>query len=424
MAVSMGAGTAVILTLSPPPPPYDTTFRRRFENLNVKSSRIFGVSRTLRSFKFRVFSISEGPSQGDFYGSSNDVSLTPPSVITFVKGLLKFVISNLLPLALVGGVALGFSSPVLGCLAHKYSLSKFITCWLFFLSGLKSQDGDVKEVFQAWPALLYGLASILLVCPIFSKLILKVQMVPQEFITGTAIFSCMPATLNGGVALTQLVGGNAALALVLTITSVLLGILIVPLWITKFFADGYGITIPTWPLFRSLVLILVVPLILGKVVRNLFPDVARFVERNEKLFSITTSILLGFFPWMQVSKSRQLLLLVKPEIFVCAILLGVLVHLSLLVFNGTLVRILSVGSSSGSSVFLKQENRRALMLVCSQRSLLIATAVVEQLGGVLGESGLLLLPCVAADVNQIIIDSLLVNFWIRKDESCDIAKKP
>ncbi|CAO2840131.1 unnamed protein product [Amaranthus hypochondriacus] len=138
MAVSMGAGTAVILTLSsppPPPPPYDTTFRRRFVNLNAKSSRIFGVSRTLRCSNFRVFSISEGSSQGDFYGSSNDVSLTPPSAITFAKGLLKFVISNLLPLALVGGVALGFSSPVLGCLAHKYSLSKFITCWLFFLSG-------------------------------------------------------------------------------------------------------------------------------------------------------------------------------------------------------------------------------------------------------------------------------------------------
>lgn len=150
---------------------------------------------------------------------------------------------------------------------------------------------------------------------------------------------------------------------------------------------------------------------------------ASYVQRNERFFSITTSILLGFFPWMQVSKSRQLLLMVKPEIFVCAILLGVLVHLGLLVFNGILVRSLSVGPFSWKSAFEKQENQRALMLVCSQRSLLIATAVVEQLGGVLGESGLLLLPCVAADVNQIIIDSLLVNFWLQKAESCDIMKK-
>lgn len=75
----------------------------------------------------------------------------------------------------------------------------------------------------------------------------------------------MPTTLNGGVALTQLVGGNSALALALTISSVLLGILTVPLWITKFFADGFGVAIPSWQLFRSLLLILIVPLILGKV---------------------------------------------------------------------------------------------------------------------------------------------------------------
>ena len=51
--------------------------------------------------------------QGDFYGSSNDVSLTPPSVITFVKGLLKFVISNLLPLGELVDLLESFSVKVI-----------------------------------------------------------------------------------------------------------------------------------------------------------------------------------------------------------------------------------------------------------------------------------------------------------------------
>jgi sodium/bile acid cotransporter 7 len=79
-------------------------------------------------------------------------------------------------------------------------------------------------------------ASILLLSPFFSKLILQVQIAPQEFVTGMllntkvavifyfilffltfcskllimmildtglAIFSCMPTTLSSGVALTQ-----------------------------------------------------------------------------------------------------------------------------------------------------------------------------------------------------------------------------
>lgn len=41
---------------------------------------------------------------------------------------------------------------------------------LLVLLGLKSQDGDVKEVYQAWPALLYGL-----VWSQFSECILYVE---------------------------------------------------------------------------------------------------------------------------------------------------------------------------------------------------------------------------------------------------------
>lgn len=37
-----------------------------------------------------------------------------------------------------------------------------------------------------------------------------------------------------------------------------------------------------------------------------------------------------------------------------------------------------------------------------QKTLPVMVAVVEQLGGVFGESGLLVLPCVAAHLNQVI----------------------
>ncbi|AQK71497.1 putative sodium/metabolite cotransporter BASS4 chloroplastic [Zea mays] len=46
-------------------------------------------------------------------------------------------------------------------------------------------------------------------------------------LTGLAMFCCMPTTLSSGVTLTQLVGGNSALALAMTVASNLLGIIIV-----------------------------------------------------------------------------------------------------------------------------------------------------------------------------------------------------
>uniref|UniRef100_A0A7C8YMN0 Probable sodium/metabolite cotransporter BASS4, chloroplastic n=1 Tax=Opuntia streptacantha TaxID=393608 RepID=A0A7C8YMN0_OPUST len=425
MAAAMEAGTTVIHNFSPPST--SSILRRRFPNFPAKYSLFSGVPLTCipnRTSRFPTLSASQGPGQAEYGGDKNGIILTSSTVLALAKPLLDFAFANLLPFTLVAGVALGIKSPALGCLAHRYSLSKFITSWLFFASGLKMQDGDLDAVIEAWPAAFYGLAFILLLSPLFSKLILQLQLAPQEFVIGLAIFSCMPTALNGGVALTQLVGGNSALALALTVTSVILGMLTVPLWITKFFADGFGVAIPTWKLFQNLLLILIVPLILGKVMRNSFPGLATYVDQNERFFSITTSILLGFFPWMQVSKSRALLMMVKPEVFVGAAGMGILVHVFFLAFNAIMIRILSADSSPWKAVFEKKENSRALILVCSQRSLLIATAIVEQIGGVLGESGLLVLPSVAADVNQIVIDSLLVNFWLRKDKSCNNIKRP
>ncbi|MBA0743510.1 hypothetical protein Gogos_006177 [Gossypium gossypioides] len=66
----------------------------------------------------------------------------------------------------------------------------------------------------------------------------------------------------------QLAGGNSALALAMTVISNLLGILIIPFSISKFIAVGVGVYVPTAQLLKSLVLTLLVPLILGKVLRE------------------------------------------------------------------------------------------------------------------------------------------------------------
>ncbi|KAA8544235.1 hypothetical protein F0562_022247 [Nyssa sinensis] len=78
-------------------------------------------------------------------------------------------------------------------------------------------------------------------------------------------------------------------------------------------------------------------------------------------------------------------------------------HLMLLGFNATAIQ-LSVAFAGRKSVFAKKENARALLIVSSQKALLIAVAVLEQLSGALGESGLLVLPCVATHINQVIIN--------------------
>ncbi|KAM4084280.1 hypothetical protein ACJW30_08G121800 [Castanea mollissima] len=358
---------------------------------------------TVRTLPLTIIHAIDNSNQGNFDASNHKKVMISANVSNMTKALLNFTMTNFLPIALISGVVLGFANPTLGCLAHKYSLSKFSTSGIFFISGLKLQGGEFRAVAEAWPAGIFGLASILLLSPFFSSLILQVNLAPREFVTGMlaehkscrlAIFSCMPTTLSSGVALTQ-----------------------VPFWISKFFADDFGVPIPTRELFWSLILTLLIPLILGKVVRNMLKGLATYIDQNQRFFSILSTILLSLTPWMQVSKSRPLLLMVKPQVFIQAIGMGILVHLALLGFNIVAIKSMSSGFCGSKSVFSKKENFRALLIVCSQKALLIVVAVVEQLGGALGESGLLVLPCVAAHINQVIIDSLLVNFWLQKDQS-------
>ncbi|MFS8012293.1 putative sodium bile acid cotransporter, sodium/solute symporter superfamily [Helianthus anomalus] len=339
-----------------------------------------------------------------------------------VEPLFSFASNNFLPLALVGGVALGLANPVPGCIAHRYQLSKVSAFGIFIISGLTLRSEDISAAAEAWPVGLFGLASILLLTPNLSRIILQLHLQPQEFVTGLALFSCMPTTLSSGVALTRLAGGNAALALAMTVTSSLLAIIILPFSISNLIACGLGATVPTGKLFRRLIFTLLIPLILGKAFRESFKGLADFADNNRKLLSVLSVLLLSLVPWIQVSRSRPLLLMVKPAAFLVVVIMGMLLHVILLGFNAISIRCLCALSGGSKSIFAKKENSTALLLVASQKALPVLVAVVDQLGCTFGESGLLIIPCIAAHLNQIIMGSILVSYWNKNEHSLDNTK--
>ncbi|MFS7960126.1 putative sodium bile acid cotransporter, sodium/solute symporter superfamily [Helianthus anomalus] len=345
-----------------------------------------------------------------------------PKFLGFVEHLLKFVVSNFLPTALIGGVAFALINPSPGCFAHRYQVSKFSIIGIFLISGLTLRSAEVGEAAEAWPVGLFGLTSILLLTPLLSKIMVQVRLQPQEFVTGLALYNCMPTAISSGVALTTLAGGNPALALAMTVISSLLGILIVPFSISKLIAGGVGASVPADEMFRSLIGTVLIPLILGKVFRESIKGISDIVDNNLKHLSTLGAILLSLIPWVQVSKSRPLLLGVKPQVVLVAVLMGVILHLVLLCFNAIAIQLLCAVSGGSKSIFAKEENHKTLLLVASQKTVSVLVAVVEQLGGTFGEAGLLVLPCVAAHISQVIIDSLIVGFWNKRKQSLDNVK--
>ncbi|GAY55378.1 hypothetical protein CUMW_163810 [Citrus unshiu] len=359
----------------------------------------FRASGSLRFSPFVTFSPGRSISRPIRACRPSDQDFASSKGLNWAKPLLKIAADNFLPLALIGGVAFGFANPSLGCLADKYQLSKFSTFAIFIVSGLTLRSGEIGAAAEAWPVGIFGL----------DWLYLAACQQHYQVEWHLPIFSVL---VNGQCNITFQV----------------------PFSISKFIAAGVGISVPTKQLFKSLVLTLLIPLILGKVrgneqdlgvyiifivlkvLRESITGLSEFVDQNRKLFSKISAIFLSLVPWMQVSRSRSLLLMVKPQVFLVAIWMGTLLHLILLAFNAFSVWSLSVISGDCQSVFAKKENTNAVVLVASQKTLPVLVAVVEQLGCAFGESGLLVLPCVAAHLTQIIMDSFLVNFWLRRDK--------
>ncbi|WRX13004.1 Putative sodium bile acid cotransporter - like 1 [Theobroma cacao] len=335
--------------------------------------------------------------------------------LNWTKPLLNFAADNFLPLALIGGVAFGLANPTLGCLADKYYLSKFSTFGIFIVSGLTLRSDAIGAAAKAWPVGVFGLGLEVRFEPEVRYKSGKVECWKLELknfsfvgrretprttyghleVLHPIVYSILlkantansPSTSRDWPYLT-LAGGNSALALAMTVMSNMIGILIIPFSISKFIADGVGVSVPTAQLLRSLVLTLLIPLILGKVLRESFRGLADYVDHNRKLYSRISAVFLSLVPWIQVSRSRSLLLMVKPTVFIVAIGIGALLHLILLAFNTLAIRSLSAVTGGSESIFAKKENAQAALLVAS----------------------------------QIILDSFLVNFWLRMDLPSNTAK--
>lgn len=60
-------------------------------------------------------------------------------------------------------------------------------------------------------------------------------------------------------------------------------------------------------------------------------------------------------------------------------------------------------------------DRKALVLVGSQKTLPVAVTVLQQIGTSFGDAGLVVIPCVVSHLMQILIDSWVVTRWNAKE---------
>ena len=365
--------------------------------------------------------------------------------------------AHFLPLCLAAGVAAGAAWPAAGVAAARLDLATAVTFCLFVISGLQLRRDEMARALEAKGALLYGLLTVLLITPLLAIPVLQLPLEPRALSLGLAVFCCVPTALSSGITYTAAIGGNVAVALLLTVASNSVGVFTMPLLLPLLLGGALppGVTLEPAPLLKTLVAAVLLPTALGALARARVPGLAAAVDGGKPALARACALLLALVPWTQVSRVVAAGIALTPQALLLSAAAGLGIHLAYLALNAAACRLLRLGgrdedegedggaaaagavasvdgsggkpavgaaaaAAAAAAALARRRSvrgvRRAVVLTASAKTLPVAVAVFSRLAPALGGlAGAALVPVIAAHIIQLAVDSVIVARWKERD---------
>ncbi|XP_002916286.2 sodium/bile acid cotransporter 7 isoform X2 [Ailuropoda melanoleuca] len=178
-----------------------------------------------------------------------------------------------------------------GPLKPEITVSYIAVATIFFNSGLSLKTEELTSALVHIKLHLFIQIFTLAFFPatiwLFLQL-LSITPINEWLLKGLQTVGCMPPPVSSAVILTKAVGGNEAAAIFNSAFGSFLGIVITPLLLLLFL--GSSSSVPFTSIFSQLFMTVVVPLIIGQIVRRYIKD---WLEREKlPLGAVSSSVLL------------------------------------------------------------------------------------------------------------------------------------
>lgn len=291
-----------------------------------------------RNYKMTLISSSKSSST-KLYNNNNDdndnIVIKNPNISSIIKSILQKILQQ--HFFLFGTIIVAILSkqfPYLGAngsLLHpEILISQYGIYIIFLLSGLSLEFKQIQSsilnvkyntiiqfyIFVIWP--------ICIGLPIYYNSYIRSMISSSYIMDGILITSCFPTTINMCVALTNSCRGNVASSIINAVISNILGIIITPLWIFYFFAYHINIItpitlttttsilfktttvttsaitmtqIPVIPMILKLTKKVVVPIVIGVLLRHYNNSIKQFAIQYNKQFKRIQDIILLSILW-------------------------------------------------------------------------------------------------------------------------------
>lgn len=180
--------------------------------------------------------------------------------------LFKLISNNLAPLTLIVAISAYLLPSVFLVFEHVF-------LWLFaatmFSLGIVLDPNELKQVRHQPKQIGLGLLTQYTVMPILGAIAAYSSGLPNEVALGLIIVACAPGAMASNVVV-YLAGGALAYSIALTTVATLLSPLLTPMLVESI--GGALLPIPFWPMMKTIVLIVVLPIFLGMVIKRLLGD--------------------------------------------------------------------------------------------------------------------------------------------------------
>jgi BASS family bile acid:Na+ symporter len=166
--------------------------------------------------------------------------------------------------------------------------------------------------------LIIGLCSQYGFMPLLGFIFISLLTVPEAIALGILFMACMPGGTTSNI-FTYFSKGNLSLSLLMTVTSTVVGIVMIPA-ILLLYASALDLEIPTEQFIRTLI-VLIIPVGIGMVVRKLSANVGAVFEFCGSLLGV---FFIFFIAATWIPQNWQFLLSTSAATYTASIGLGVI----------------------------------------------------------------------------------------------------
>lgn len=184
--------------------------------------------------------------------------------------------------------------------------------------GASLTPREFRKALETPQGLVIGVVSQFLFMPLIGFLLVRFLDLPSAIAVGVLIMACMPGGTTSNI-FTYFARGNLALSVLMTVTSTVLGVVLIPL-VLLIYASALQLEIPRENIFITLALILI-PVGLGMLLRRFSQ---RAAETCERIASYLAMFFIVFIIGTWIPNNWQFLQGTTPATYAAAICLGLI----------------------------------------------------------------------------------------------------